>query len=477
MAAEASSLGLEGLPALLAGLARATVQAGAAVVRDSLPTTADSTLAADHYYAIAATGLQFRFLVTRQATQVVLFFRKRQSEQRPLAATIDLKLAPSDSSAGEPASLAAASIGAAGGARPGAPQVRLRLPSFIDLSPTPDEQVRYAPSGADADSLVLFRIGPRGEHRLAIALGDDLDDSEVVYFDGVRQVLGETWPARPLVDLAAEIRDWLAEQQAASGPLPSEHRVELDLADADNDAVRLIQTVIAAYGETESALPPPSAAAGSLAALLADPRSDASLTQAGLLPGYAIADYRAEVQLRLGPDGLISSEGEAVSLAMGLTVARRASGLAVEIALLPPDFLITGTLHSQFVEALRSLTPGRQLPPDLVAPGAWSDLITAAQASLSIFRVDRRGEVDEELVVLPTTPRSGRERVLLFSLQAVIDRTTPVPRVSLSDLRLRFDSQSDEDGAVDRATARYFLRLAQSLHTWIVWTGRDQDGI
>ena len=51
----------------------------------------------------------------------------------------------------------------------------------------------------------------------------------------------------------------------------------------------------------------------------------------------------------------------------------------------------------------------------------------------------------------------------MLSVDAVIDRST-VPRVKLSSLRLRYDSQTDADQRIDRATADYFLRLARSLH-------------
>lgn len=477
MVDEPQPLGLEGLPSILAQLGRATAQAGAEVVRGSLPGGGDPTISADAYYAIRSTELQFRFLLVRQQTQVVLFFHKRKGEVRPLAGTVQLQLAATDERFGEVPFAGAADAPRRSGARAGegggAPQFRLRLPAFIDLAPSLDERVRYAPSEAAADSLVLFRIGPGAGHRLAIALDEDLEESDVVYFDGVRHDLGGAWLARPFVELAAAIRGWLAELQAASGPLPSENILELDLGQArpDNDALRVIHTIVAAYSETEAALPIRPPPPGSLAAALVTGGSDADLGQAGLLPGYEIAGYRADVQLRLGPDGLISSEGEAVSLAMQLAVARRASGLVIDIALLPPDFLLTGTLFSQFVEALRSQAPGRDFPPDLASAATWSDLVRSAQAEIAIFRIERREEVDEELIVLPSRGGSGGERVLLLSVDAVIDRSTPVPRVKLSKLRLRYDSTSDADQAIDEATARYFLRLAQSLHTWTQWTG------
>ena len=89
---------------------------------------------------------------------------------------------------------------------------------------------------------------------------------------------------------------------------------------------------------------------------------------------------------------------------------------------MPPDFLITGLLHSQFVESLANLSPGREFPPDLAAPGVFRDAIRSAQGGLSIFRVARSGEVDEDLILVPL--RGGRaERQLLLSVDAVIDRT------------------------------------------------------
>ena len=475
MADESAALDLGGLPDVIAGLSQATVQAALQVVQGSLPRPDDGELAADRYYAIAATQLAFRFLFVRKATQVVLFFHKGQTEVRPLSGTVELRLraSPAQPEGAVPAS-GAADRGAEGS---GGEHLRLRLPSFIDLVPSLEERVRYAPVGAAPDSLVLFRIGPGAGHRLAIALAEHLEASAVTYFDGVRHELGASWPARPFLDLALAIAGWLRDQRPGGGASASDPLIDLDLGGmgTSNDAGGVIRSLVTAYRQTEAALPRTPAPRGELAAaIIARPVAKAApsrewLTQAGLLPGYEIESYSAEVQLRLGQDGQIRSEGEAVSLAMSLAVSRRSAGLTVDIALLPPDFLITGLLHSQFVESLANLSPGREFPPDLAAPEVFRDAIRSAQGELSIFRVARSGEVDEDLILVPL--RGGRaERQLLLSVDAVIDRSTPVPRVKLSSLRLRYDSQTDADQQIDRATADYFLRLAQSLHIWTRWT-------
>lgn len=469
MADELETLGLDGLPGIVAQLGQATAVAAARVVHASLPSPGFSASPAEHYYAVAATRLEFRFLFVRKASQVLLFFHKQKTEVRPLSGTLRLQLVARDERLAPPPFDAEASSPPSGRQPAEAVRFRLRLPAFIDLSPSLEERVRYAPEGAAAESLVLFRIGPAAQHRLAIALAPTLEQSRIVYFDGVRHELSAGWPARPFLDLARAIRHFALEAQREDEPLPSENILDLDLSGMrkDNDAGRVIQTLVAAYLQTESALPLPPPPPGTLSAELARTERDAELRSAGLLPGYEIASYRAEVQLRLSADGLLHSEGEAVYLGLRLAVRRAAAGLAVELALSPPDFLITGRLFDAFVEAIRSQKPGADFPPELSRPEAWSELVTSAQSELSIFRIRRAGEVDEDLLLLPV-PRS--ERVLLCSLEAVIDGSAPLPRVHISRLRLRFDSQTDADQQLDEATFRYFVRLAQSLHIWTVWT-------
>lgn len=468
MAADPETLGLDGLPGIVAQLGQATAVAAARVVHASLPSAAGSASAAEHYYAVAATRLEFRFLFVRKASQVLLFFHKQKTEVRPLSGTLRLQLVARDERLAPPPFDAEAAPLPRTSEPAESVRFRLRLPAFVDLSPSLEERVRYAPAGAAPESLVLFRIGPAAQHRLAIALAPALEQSRIVYFDGVRHELLSGWPARPFLDLARAIRRFALEAQTEDGPLPSEKMLDLDLSamTPDNDAGRVIKTLVAAYLQTESALPLPPPP-GTLSAELARSERDAELRSAGLLPGYEIASYRAEVQLRLSADGLIHSEGEAVVLGLRLAVRRAATGLAVELALSPPDFLITGRLFDAFVEAIRSQKPGAGFPPELQSPAAWSELVTSAQSELSIFRTRRTGEVDEDLLLLPV-PRS--ERVLLCSLEAVIDGSAPLPRVHVSQLRLRFDSQTDADQELDEATFRYFVRLAQSLHTWTVWT-------
>ena len=72
---------------------------------------------------------------------------------------------------------------------------------------------------------------------------------------------------------------------------------------------------------------------------------------------------------------------------MSLAVSRRSAGLTVDIALLPPDFLITGLLQP-VRQSLANLSPGHRIRRSRGAR-VFRDAIRSAQGELSIFRVAR----------------------------------------------------------------------------------------
>lgn len=125
-----------------------------------------------------------------------------------------------------------------------------------------------------------------------------------------------------------------------------------------------------------------------------------------LAPEFGVYDFRAEVVLRLRPDGTLAEKDSEDSFRLLMSVAPREEintpGMGVSLG--PPDFLVSGKLHQRMMETAMQDAVMTRLFRQSGLPGWQLDLFQKQLRSTSteavVFRVERDGDTDRDIFVL-----------------------------------------------------------------------------
>jgi hypothetical protein len=204
-----------------------------------------------------------------------------------------------------------------------------------------------------------------------------------------------------------------------------------------------------------------------------------SLLQA-FLPGFSVADFAGSVQLRLNADGTIATTNDQDTFQLLLEVQVSAPNGAPRsrICVGPPDFLVSGQLHSSFLAALHGEngfdeTAGLLEVHDPEARVQLSAFLLGCMPSALVFRVKRgrpaQGKHRDLDLVMYSGDWSGKPAALVLSAEFLVGSQPEVSmeyvagtqRVVYSSLAIGAQVQPQPVLAI------YCLRLLASLRNWL----------
>ncbi len=395
--------------------------------------------------ALVLRGVQFnwRLLLAREGRRVVfLIFRHDLPREDLFDARLHFRVEP-DASPAEPA------------IKPREVALRVALPPFLVLRPTPDQVARFGPPGARVDDTVLLALGPEGKRILAVRrpqwlLGLFRASLRYSELPGP-QLDGAPWPIGPFLELTRAMRAWVA---ATTAP----QTVTIPLPARDTEVREVLYQYLVAYCAARSRL----AAAG---------RRPDLTGPAGAFPTHhRLAAFDGEVMLRLDEDGRIPERAtdDTIQLRMHFQAREGAGGPEALISVVPPDFLPAGELHERLRGSFAEAPELDQLGPKLgITSAAARQWIRAGHGEATIFRVSRSGHDDTEVMVQEGEIGGRPMLVMLRGVFRIEPGAGPPEPRRLGDVKILYAGTADPSArALSDADVRYFLRMIAALHRW-----------
>lgn len=440
---------LEELPTTTTALLRATLHAQQGLLERSTARLLSASIP-DSLWMVRQASLRLQFFIARTSEQVLFFFARRElPEVRPLSVSLQVTVQavpPPIPTGNATDSLRVSSH----------PTHLLTVPSCVVSQPSPEDFAQHAPPGTTAEDGILFRIGSDQRSYLAIRHPErELKAQICLHQDGQPATMLTGFPVTPFLDLAQSIRRALTEDHDAERALP----IHLP-----HDPAALSDVHVSLFWLIEGFR------------LMEDCATEESHSPSSPLSQLAVryepSFYQAELALRVNQQGYFVSDpqADAVSLGLRVCVQRERGALLARLTLLPPDFLCQGLLRDAFLQALQQSVPmplRKQL--GLADDDAWSAFLDRARQQAVVFRVDRSRSADVNVVILSAASRTPREanRQIILRCLAEVDAKANPPTVKLADISLRYDSLQRSLQTLDDETARYFLRLASALKSWL----------
>jgi hypothetical protein len=397
-------------------------------------------LAEINYLRTVALKWQISFSKTK--TSVFFFFRRKQSTWVMLAASVSLNVRVANPLEPRPS--------------PAIDDIRrrVRFPAFFWVNPSDDEIKTFGPPGATAANTVFFKLGS-GRNVLAISNPETGKKATLRYSPG-----GVPGPVEPqngkyslaqFVDFTWTIRDWLARGK------PSSTAIELTGPPSQDAPVRQILTaLLQAYVDSSA----------SLAASPANP----------LFVSYVIDGYDLSLNLRVREDGSLAEkkEEEAFRVIIAATT-KPGPPPVVSVDLEPPDFLIDGKLFEAFFSAFTPPDPLRRLAKAAgTQPGPMGLFLSRARSTATIFRIARRDDRDDDLLVLSGDLGAPTTLVIKASFKVKTEKDPPSVELAGDDIEVLkiVGNASDPSAKIPFDFVEYYLLLASSLRHWLDALGR-----
>lgn len=395
--------------------------------------------------ALMLRGVQFnwRLLLAREGSRVVfLIFRHDLPREDLFEARLQFRVEPDPLPADPPT-------------KPRDVALRVALPPFLVLRPTPEQIARFGPPGARVEDTVLLALGADGRRILAVRrpqwlLGLFRASLRYSELPGP-QLDGAPWPIGPFLELTRAMRAWVS---ATTAP----QTVTIPLPARNTEVREVLYQYLVAYCAARSRL----AAAG---------RRPDLPGPAGAFPTHhRLAAFEGEVMLRLDEDGRIPEKAtdDTIQLRMRFQARQGTGGPEAVVSVVPPDFLPSGELHERlrgaFAEAPELAQLGGRLGISDAAARQW---IRAGRGEATIFRVSRSGHDDTEVMV-QEGDIGGRPMLVMLRGEFRIESGAgaPEPR-QLGTVKILYAGTADPAARVlSDADVRYFLRVIAALHRW-----------
>ena len=431
------------LPKDITGLARMLPSISSQVTSASVDRWAHEPGLAEINY-LRSVKLDWQLSFSKSGTSKILFiFRRKKMPWVMLAAGVSLTFRVANPLESRP--------------RPAIEDVRrlVRFPSFFLANPTQEQLTRFAPPGATKENTVMFRLGS-GKNTLAITNPELGKKATLRYSRG--EVPGPVEPQdgkyslAQFVDLASTIRDWLANDK------PSSAATELTGPPSEDTAVHQILTaLLQAYVDSSDGL---------ASAIVKDP-----------FIAYVIEGYELSLNLRVREDGSLAEKKEEEAFRVIVDAAvTPGPPPTISVDLEPPDFLISGNLFDAFFSALTPEGPVRALAKAAqVNPGFMRLFIAGAKQTATIFRIERDGKRDVDLMIL-SGELTGSPTTLVIKASFMVKTEKDPPSVELDEDSVEIlkivGNASDPTAQIPFRFVDYYLLLASSLRHWLIALGR-----
>jgi hypothetical protein len=397
------------------------------------------------------TRLTSLFLLSAESKSVIRLVSREKAVDRPLLrARVLLELAPASSleQTGKPARRLSFSI------------VR---PSFVLRDGAGERDGRALGSDGDDEMLVLA-VGPGANGRLAVVFPGGRRPEPRFFYSAApgddyvlieRDPETKTWPLRPFSDLFVAV---LAFVRAGFDANDDEPVPALSIGPPGTHLRTIVDTVTRSFVSLRETL---------------------SVAQKRPEPGLPVFDLEAflvDVLLRTTKNGDIARDDDdnPFHLLLQFRWQVRPSSDQIRVAIGPPDFLVSGELldafgmlfrGDAFAEQIRQVLTDKGWAPQRIR-GFLDDLIRALKArTCSVFRVNRKREVDTDIVVVPP---GAEGHGWIFAADFELSKSGPhTPRVVRLDGDVRLLHEGDTGTRrVGELFVEYLSWLCAELHQW-----------
>ena len=192
---------------------------------------------------------------------------------------------------------------------------------------------------------------------------------------------------------------------------------------------------------------------------------------------YVIEGYKLSLNLRVRADGSLAEKKEEEAFRVIVEAAVTPGPPAtISVDLEPPDFLISGDLFDAFFSALTPEGPVRALAKAAqVQPGFMRLFIAGAKQTATIFRIERDGKRDVDLMIL-SGELTGSQTTLVVKASFKVKMEKDPPSVELDEDSVEIlkivGNASDPTAQIPFRFVDYYLLLASSLRHWLIALGR-----
>jgi hypothetical protein len=306
--------------------------------------------------------------------------------------------------------------------------------------------------GGDPARLVFVDLGP---FALAARNAGDIDAARAAFMlksaasgDLVLPRPGANFSFAPLPMLL--VLNAIAEWHAGSS--------RIQTLSADRDAAEAAPRVLAALVEAWNQ------------SRIAGQGQEASPEIAALLPGIAATDFEASVVLRLKDDGRLAARRAEDNFQLRLSLRSEGSRLMMRVA--PPDFLVSGSLHAQMLQELKTQEAMKQLVEQSAGNGRLVNAFLEGPAPI-VFRAQKNGADDIEMFVFKRdwSDISGMAATLPLRVEREEGSPDGALKVVARGRETKLVYLCAEGEGVQPVTAtkdfpRHLLKLVDRLHNW-----------
>ncbi len=433
--------GIEELPSAVSEISAAIPRANAELLESSWGQLLHPGAGPRGSLVLRNISFLWNLVLRREGNRIVFFFRKKKKKELVLDSKIKLRIDPSPAT--DRTELDA----------PGDVAYRIVPPPFVMFRPSAQELKEFGPSGANASNTILLRVGDSGGAVLGI-MNPRAKPKKV----GIRltppgppdiERSGGRWPLRPFIELTEAIQKWL--RATGSSEVP-----EVAMTPPGPDDVHeprrvlyyLVTSYCAAVAELKQA---------------ARARAQEQGLSSLVTTDFDVNDFAGHVNLRLKEDGGLApkSARDSFLLRMGFDVQRRSARPVARVELNPPDFLVSGALHDQFLVALEE--------SELLTEEA-SQFIRDNWAKATVFRTKRRPVWDTNIIVAPGMHGGHPYVILMSGWFKVLQPSADSWQVTLR--KASFDAfysgpPSPANPVLDRNTVKFFFQLIAAIKDWI----------
>lgn len=396
------------------------------------------------YFLLRNTEVKTKVFLSSKERGVVFFFRRPAEEEVVLDVNIGFSVRPA--------------LRPAASSRGPLRTVTAHRPPFFG-GDIPAAKKRLLASALGEKGLNRIAFVQLGLFYLAVTNPDRIETARAAFMwhgdDKARVVLQRVLPATPLkiryepmplLMLLDEVAAW-----AKSG-FSTGRTAALALNPDSIEAVpRILNAVVAAWESGRQ--------------LLAQRPVNDPLSE--LVPDFQITSYRADVTLRLKPDGRLAEKRRDDTFRLSMAVKSEGEDLRVTVG--APDFLVEGELYQLLLDQLRDENATAQLfrqsRLDKTREGAFRDFLRASPPV--IFRASKEDGVDTEVFVF-RGDWDGQPKALAASLRVRVSRQgeSIVVKANPNEAQVVFHNLGEIRPEPKIEFPQFLLALVHQLRNW-----------